>query len=1106
MSALRKILIFVAFVSGAAIAQPNDELTRLFAQPPASAKPLTWWHWLDGNITREGITGDLEAMQRVGLGGALMFNASVGFPEGPVRFMQPEWLAMMDHTLRETKRLGLTFGIHNCDGFSQSGGPWITPATSMKQLTWSVAEVEGPRTIDLTLATPASNEGFYRDIGVIAFPAPSGATLTGPGTATVVHGSVGDAALARLVDGDPATTAAFPVNVEKGHTVEFVFTTPQTVRSIVCRNAGPHTWELDFPIAIEVSSDGKNFRNVGEFTANWDFANGGRITAACEEATGTVFRLTFRNPWPLTIGEIELSETARVHFGEAKAAWMRSRGPGAERRHHDAYPGPARDRTLAPELTVARAAVQNLTAQMDATGRLQWNVPPGKWRIARVGFTSNGTYVHPATREGRGLECDKLDARVVREHLEAYVGRLKARSDQQGAPILSMELDSWECGVGNWTAGFEQRFAKSLGYDLLPFMPALIEGWIVENPDVTERVLWDWRRFLADQFAENYFAVVADVAEKKGLTYVGESNGRQQYLYDTAWMRHPAVPMGEMWTNTEVGQGVRVDNKAAASFVHITGKTRASVEAYTSGDAKANWDDHPFTLKALGDKAFCAGINEFIFHTYAHQPYETTGPGFTFGRWGLNFNRGNTWWEPGRAWMEYLTRCNFLLRQGHFVADVLWFVGEDVPNFIGWREDLRPVLPRGYDFDGCDLTALMQATVKGGRIVLPSGMSYRVLLLPSLPTMRPAVLRQIKHLADAGAVILGPRPRQSPSYRDLGAGDATVRQLVGELWDGAKPRVRSALGFEELFQQIGLSPDFTYRADATDAEILYIHRRTSDAEVYFISNQKNRAEEIVATFRAGDRAPEWWDPATGETRTLPEFNSAGDTVRVPLRLDPWGSGFVVFRGDRQPAEGRNWPALKVAQTITGAWKVSFPPKLGAPAFVSFDRLESFTARPESGIRFFSGTATYEKEITLTPAQIAAPGGIHLDLGAVEVMAEVELNGRNLGVLWKPPYRVRVDGAARAGVNQLVVRVTTLWRNRLIGDEALPQDDIEWATNGRRGAYPAKWPDWLVKGRERPSGRVTYYSRKDAYLKSDALVSSGLIGPVTLQIQAGESTR
>jgi hypothetical protein len=1080
-------------------AAPADPLEAGFRNPPDPAKPLTWWHWLDGSVTREGITKDLESMKRTGLGGSYMFNCAMGMPQGPARFMGPEWLAMMDHAMKESSRLGLQFGIHNCDGWGTSGGPWITPETSMKQLTWTVKEVAGPARIDEKLAGPEARENFYRDIAVIAFPVPQGKTLTGAGSGTLVRGSIEAAGLAKLADGNPKTAADFPAS-RNGNTVEFEFSSPRTVRSVACRNIDPNP-ESGFPVTMEVSGDGKTFRKVGAFTPNWIFKQNLKpddtITAACEEATGKVFRLTLRNSRPTSIGEIELSETARVHFFESKAALIRANGHGADRSRYDEFPGPDRGRVLPPGLTIPRDSVKNITAQMSADGHLQWDVPPGQWRIVRLGFTSNGRMIAPASPEGKGLDCDKLDAKTVRFHLEQYVGKIAGRPDRKS--LVAMEIDSWECGIQNWTAGFEQRFRERTGYDLLTFMPTMLEGWVIDNADVSERVLWDWRRFLSDQLSENFFSVAQAFAKEKGLTYVGEATGRMQFLYDVAALRNTDVPMGEFWNTAGKGD-LRVDNKAASSIAHITGKPVVASESYTSGGDAAGWDNHPYSLKALGDRAFCAGVNQYVFHTFAHQPYEVTGPGFTFGQWGLNFNRGNTWWEPARAWMEYLTRCNHMLRTGTPVADVLFHAGDDVPNYIGWRDELHPPLPAGYDFDGCDTRSLMEARVEKGTIILPGGTRYRVLLLPDLPTMRPAVLEKIRELVTAGAVVMGRRPEQSPCLRDTGAGDQALRKMAEELWGGAKPRVYSGISFEELFKRIHLPPDFEPHAVAADADVLYIHRRAGDAEIYFVSNQENRFEELNATFRAGNRAPELWDPATGEIRPLPDFRAGAGVVRVPLRLDPCGSAFIVFRGDRKPAEGKNWPELKVVRTIEGPWQVSFPPNLGAPATAIFDKLGSWSENSEPGIRFFSGTATYRTEFEWKPETGNLKPEIYLDLGQVDVMAEVELNGKSLGVLWKPPFRVRVDGMAKAGANQLAVKVTNLWRNRMIGDAALPDDDVEWKPKSPKSEliFPAEWPEWLRQGRPRPSGRITFCTRKDVYGAKDPLLESGLLGPVTLQ--------
>jgi hypothetical protein len=492
--------------------------------------------------------------------------------------------------------------------------------------------------------------------------------------------------------------------------------------------------------------------------------------------------------------------------------------------------------------------------------------------------------------------------------------------------------------------------------------------------------------------------------------------------------------------------------------------------------------------------------------------------------------------------MRYLARCNYLLQEGRFSADVLWFIGEDVPNRIGWRDELEPPLPRGYDFDACDATALLQAKVEDGRIVLPSGMSYRVLLLANRATMRPAVLRKISELLHAGAVIIGPRPEQSPSLADLGNGDREVSDRGRQLWgpcDGVtvnehavgKGRVCWGLSFPEVFKRLNLAPDFEWEAGNSDAEVLYIHRRIGDAEVYFVANQKLRAEPIRATFRVAGRQPELWDPVTGTITRPAVFKAAASGVEINLPLDPAGSVFVVFR-ERMPA--RHVVAVRGAETdlafgadgnlvariwqpgartlefsdgskrdlasesvpapveITGPWKVEFPPNLGAPPSATFTKLASWTQRPEEGIRHFSGAATYTRDFELSAERLGPDREAWLDLGDVQVIAEVRVNGQDLGILWKPPFRLNATAALKPGTNRLEVRVTNLWPNRMIGDEQLP-NSMSWKP---KRPLPTQWPDWVLKGEPRPDGRVTFCTRK-VYTKNDPLLDSGLLGPVRL---------
>jgi hypothetical protein len=1145
-------LVFLATLAATQLqgadAPVTSGLEDTFRHPPHAARPSTWWHWMNGNITDDGIAKDLAAMKQIGLGGVYLFDAGYGYPEGPVRFMTEPWLRKMDQVFATSERLGLDFGVHNCDGFSQSGGPWITPETSMKVFTWSATDVDGGREFSDVLPVPAHKLDFYRDVAVVAFPLPPGGRFNGPGSGVKLAGAAPAAELDKLVDGDPATLA------EVGP-VTFSFAEPRTLRAVVFRGEfigkDFNNTPVDrfFPVKVEASDDGQVFRPIGAGTLGW---NARTVTIGTEAASARHFRVTT----PARAGEIELTETPLVHFAESRAAQANRITHGVELAYHRLYPGPDPLRPLPAAQVLAPESVRNLSARMAADGRLTWTVPPGRWRVLRFGFTTTGAMVGPATREGSGLECDKLDPAVVRMHLDRYVGKLVARAGARAGKVFDvMETDSWECGVQNWTAGLEQRFTRATGHDLLAWLPALTEGRIIGDADRTERFLWDWRRFLADQFSESYFQVIHAWAHEHGLTYISEPTGNQQWLYDVANHRFNDRPMGEFWASLP-GQGVRIDNKIAASMAHITGRAIVTAEAFTS---QLDFSLHPAMLKRLGDEAFCTGVNHFTFHTYAHQPYETFGPGFTFGPWGLHFNRANTWWRTGGAWIDYIARSCALLQQGQPVADVLYYVGEDVPNRIGWRDELRPALPAGYDYDGADVTAVMEARVEDGRIVLPGGQRYRVLLLPSQPQMRPTVLEKIAALVRDGAVVVGSRPVRSPSLRDVGAGDARLVRLAAELWGSVatgvavdravgRGRVFDGLSFEEIFYRLGVPTDFGYTNVPRNARLLYTHRRTADADIYFVSNQDESPVSVEASFRVGAKQPELWHPDNGQITCPAIAHMKGDRLTMPLRLEGAGSVFVVFRktlparhvvsvsGDTgQPSDNlpdfsveldsSNSLVARVAKSghyratladgreltipvtdhpaplpLDGPWQVTFADVPASPGAITFQQLVSWSEHADERVRHFSGTAVYQKRFDIRPDRLGPDRELHLDLGEVRVHAEVEVNGRPVAILWKAPYRVRIDPFVKSGTNELVVRVANLWPNRMIGD-ARQSDDIARTPAG----YPQALPDWLLAGKPRPGPRVSFSVIEKVntlvvgkYLSDDPLLPSGLLGPVTLR--------
>jgi hypothetical protein len=1266
-----------AFAAGAAIRPDGNGLAKGFASPPASARPWVYWFWLDGNITREGITADLEAMRRVGIGGVLIMEVDQGIPKGPVRFASPPWREMFKHVVAEAGRLGLQVNMNNDAGWCGSGGPWNTPEHAMQKLVGTETTVEGPQHFDATLPNPEVVAGFYRDIAVLAFPMPG-----------------------------------------------------------------------DFRI--------ENIRGKSDFERYW-----GLVPA---------------------------------HVTEPPAA-----------------------------MVISRDRVFDLSARLTQDGRLAWEVPQGKWTLLRIGYTPTGKDNHPAPLEGRGLECDKLSQEAMDAHFAGLMGKLIADVGPAAGKTLALtHIDSWEVHSQNWTPRFREEFRKRRGYDPLPYLPAMT-GRVVGSLEISERFLGDVRRTVQDLLLDNYAGRLRALAHQHGMRLSIEAYGDGPFDC-LSYAGRADIPMSEFW----VGGGALNTCKTMASAAHVYGKPIVAAESFTADPSQGKWQNHPASLKALGDQAFCLGVNRFVVHRYALQPWLKLKPGMTMGPWGVHYERTETWWEQSAAWHRYVSRCQYLLQQGRFVADLCYLESEDAPNDLPWRDGLQPPPPPGYDYDGCTPeVVLSRMSVKNGMLVLPDGMSYRLLVLPPGELMTPVLLRRIKALVQAGATIVGARPTKSPSLTGYPRCDDEVKSLAAELWGNCDGKIitrhRCGTGMvvwgeplDKILAGLGVRPDFICRGQTAFGSIHYIHRNVGGADVYFVANASPQPQDVVCAFRVAGKRPELWRPDSGRIEKVAVYDESGCCVRVPIRFDPSGSVFVVFRNpalgvgaglvpaplratthsarsgqarvaptahegarrDRiisvtrggetvlstawprretaadnnrnitnnftmavwvKPAtdielpqeadaggqglgygrndllypppghevygEGHagagisvgrngvcvyehsasyfapilvyatplaNWthvvvayrdgrpslyingkfvhtglksrytvhpgvgvehgrsvapfrgdmsglrqfdrslteaeiarltqptrpnperltlpainivrgersrldiecwqpgtyrittagrirlrglgvgaglvPALRRATThsagsepalsdakgqarvapttdegvrtfrvrslpeplaIVGPWQVRFPPNWGAPDEVTFNRLISWTESTTPGIKYFSGTATYVTRVNVAPGLVRPSTmlGAHpergrrvrkgnllaLDLGEVREIAEVRLNGKDLGILWKPPFRVDVTDTIKAGANLLEIRVTNLWPNRLIGDEQLP-DDCEWLPGGPLKA----WPAWLVEGKPRPTQRRAFTTWKH-YAKDSPLLESGLLGPVRLLV-------
>jgi hypothetical protein len=573
---------------------------------------------------------------------------------------------------------------------------------------------------------------------------------------------------------------------------------------------------------------------------------------------------------------------------------------------------------ISPEMVIPQNTIIDLTDKLLPSGgkTTAWNAPEGDWTILRVGYTIIGRKNAPAPVEGTGLECDKLSREAIKAHWDGHAALILAalgKTDGPGKPGLNnILIDSYEVGSQTWTQGLEKEFQSRCGYPILKFLP-VFGGRIVDSPEVTDRFLWDFRRVLADLFSENYAEYFGKLAHDAGLLYSCEPYGNIT-SDDIQYGSFCDIPMGEFWPGS--GHTVNSGNaKLPASIAHVYGRKFVGAEAFTAAPEGGKWLKTPFDLKAQGDAVYCGGVNRMIYHRYAHQPWTnpTRYPGMTMGQWGTHFERTLTWWKQGKDWLRYQTRCQYMLQEGRFVADVLLYCGEEVPNKL---RDAN--LPSGYDYDGCDIRALKMLKVKDGRLVLPSGMSYRILVLHDDQVMSPDILKTIGKLVDDGAVVVGKnRPKHVPGLRNYPASDAEFNRLADKIW----PKIISGKSPAVVLESLGIKPDFG--AD-NKQHLRYIHREINGMDSYFVACSSQNEEDVKCTFRVSGKAPEFWYPDTGEMEPVPVYEEKDGLTTIPIRFEPSGSVFVVFR---KPVSGKDhaievkYTAIKGKPKSTGNLKI-----------------------------------------------------------------------------------------------------------------------------------------------------------------------------------------
>ncbi len=894
---IQNVLVLLALLLALPAIAAIPDLETGFHNPPESTKPWVYWYWISDNISKEGITRDLEAMARVGIGEALIGNVDVvPGSRGPVKVLSQEWWGMVEHAIREGKRLGVNIGMFNCPGWSQSGGPWVKPEQAMRYLAISETHVHGPQQFNAKL--PAPHDSF-QDVAVLAFPAPQHDTDTLAQHAPQVTCTPALKDSSKLFDGRLDTVCDFSGNAaaQSPLTVDVQLAEPFTARSLVLHPA--HT---AFVVQCELQAkdaDGQ-FKSVRKFTldrhnvgAAVGFLPYGPVAVAFPPVTAREFRFVFtgrRNAGGLA--EIELSGAARLEKYVEKQLGKMFQDPQPL---WDAYLWPSQPEIDSPQLAVSATRVLNLSRQLAADGTLRWDAPAGDWVVLRLGMTPTGTQNGPASPEATGLEIDKMNRQAIEYHFNAYIGQLLERmpaADRRA--FRHVVADSYEMGSQNWTDGFGELFRKTYGYDPLPWLPVLT-GRIVGSAEQSDRFLWDLRRLVADRISYDYVGGLRELSEQHGLQLWLENYGH--WGFPGEFLQYGGQSdrvSGEFWATGDLGS---IELRAASSAAHIYGMPTVSAEAFTSGGP--HWVMTPWWQKQRGDWSLTEGINHYVLHVFIHQPDERR-PGVN-AWFGTEFNRHNTWFHQMGAWIDYVRRADFLLQQGKHVADVAYFIGEDTPKMTGTRQ---PPLPAGRDFDYINAEVIEnRLAVKDGQFVLPDGMAYRVLVLPKLDTMRPELLKKIRDLVAAGGTILGPRPTRSPSLQNYPACDDAVKRLAAEVWgqcDGSnvqqvrfgQGRVFCGVDLSTVFNELKLPPDVQ---GIDPKKVLWTHRATADADIYFLSSQSEQPVTIAPVFRVKGKAPELWEPDSGRVRQLVAFEPVNGGVRVPLAMDARGSVFVAFR-------------------------------------------------------------------------------------------------------------------------------------------------------------------------------------------------------------------
>ncbi|SFB95302.1 Glycosyl hydrolases family 2, sugar binding domain [Algibacter lectus] len=1073
------IIVLTAFIFHSC-ETPNEvkkpDLGKLktgFVTPSEDNTLWCYWYWIGDDISKDGITKDLEAMKAAGIGGALIGNINPDEKDGKVPMLSEDWWSHMVHAVNEGKRIGVDIGAFNCPGWSQSGGPWITSEMAMRYVTYSEVKVEGGKTIDLNLVQP---EKEFQDTYVLAFPSIGyeANTTSVKNTKIVVKPSIKNAM--NLIDADTVSVASFSNSVGN---YEIELTTEKALNANSLRIIpGRKNMFLSGEVFAQIDGAYKKIKvftfDRRKLTPNVGADKYAPLLISLPNTKSNSFKITFKqlikgNPAQQK-GEWDLAE---VSISEASG--MESYARKSLAKMHPT-PFPAWDsykwnqqESVDSALKVGSNAVINISDKMDANGKLNWEAPAGLWTIQRFGMTPTGTKNSPSAPQGKGYEVDKANKALAQFHYKQFIGEFLKRIPEESKSAFKYVIaDSYEMGSQNWTDGYAEKFEAKFGYSPIKYLP-VFTGRIVGSVEESERFLWDLRRSIADAVAYEYTGGLRESSNEDNLQLWLENYGHWGFPSEfLMYGGQSDLVSGEFWNEGTLGD---IECKSASSAAHIYGKNRVSAEAFTAG--QRSYVRHPAMLKKRGDWSLTEGINHFVLHLYIHQPDDNRVPGVN-AWFSTEFNRHNTWFKKSKAYFDYLRRSQHMLQQGQYAADVCYFIGEDAPIMTGVR---NPELPEGYSYDYINAEVILdKLTVKDGKFVLPDGMSYSLMVLPPFDTMRPELLEKIETLVSQGGKIYGQAPKKSPSLQNYPESDIKVKEIANKMWGSSdevlktygQGAIADGLELQEALTKLNIDKDVDLNGQAS---VLWTHRTMPGIEIYFLTNQSDKAIEFTPSFRVKGMKPQLWDAINGTIKDLPDFKELNDRTAVPIKMEALQSWFVVFSTSNNMGETlkseSNFPETNIVQTLNNPWKVDFKNKdIGPKQVLELPKLTDWIESENDTIKFYSGTAVYTSNFKYSKEEEMT--NVYIDLGKVGVMASVKINGKNIGTTWIAPFKLNATSALKNGENTIEIEVVNVWRNRLTGDRELDKDVRT---------------TWVIV---------------DSAKKEEELISSGLLGPVTIQ--------